>query len=197
MIGQNVGSYRIVRELGAGAMGAVYEGVDLMLERPVAIKMLRAEIARQPELIERFRVEATAAASLRHPHIVAIHEIGEHEGQHYFSMDLVTGRNLDELTRSGPLAARQAAELVATVARAVDYAHRHGVLHRDIKPSNVIVDAEGQPHVTDFGLARRIADSGGLIGQDCPTHVRTNICACANTAAITPGSGSRNAPPAG
>jgi tetratricopeptide (TPR) repeat protein len=143
-------------------MGVVYRARQVNLDREVAVKlMLQGALASEAD-VERFRVEATAAASLRHPHIVAIHEIGEHEGQHYFSMDLVTGRNLDELTRSGPLAARQAAELVAAVARAVDYAHRHGVLHRDIKPSNVIVDAEGQPHVTDFGLARRMVDPGGL-----------------------------------
>src|SRR5664279_5022859 len=116
-------------------MGVVYRARQVNLDREVAVKlMLQGALASEAD-VERFRVEATAAASLRHPHIVAIHEIGEHEGQHYFSMDLVTGRNLDELTRSGPLAARQAAELVAAVARAVDYAHRHGVLHRDIKPS--------------------------------------------------------------
>ena len=156
------GNYELLEEIARGGMGVVYRARQVNLDREVAVKlMLHGALASAAD-VERFRAEAAAAASLRHPHIVAIHEIGEHEGQHYFSMDLVTGRNLDELTRSGPLPARRAAELVAAVARAVDHAHRHGVLHRDIKPSNVIVDAEGQPHVTDFGLARRMVDPGGM-----------------------------------
>lgn len=156
------GNYELFEEIARGGMGVVYRARQVNLDREVAVKlMLHGTLASAAD-IERFHAEAAAAASLRHPHIVAIHEIGEYEGQHYFSMDLVNGRNLDDLTRSGPLAARQAADLVAAVARAVDHAHRHGVLHRDIKPSNVIIDAEGHPHVTDFGLARRMFEPGGL-----------------------------------
>jgi tetratricopeptide (TPR) repeat protein len=156
------GNYELLEEIARGGMGVVYRARQVNLNREVAVKvMLHGALAAAAD-VERFRAEASAAAALRHPGIVAIHEIGEHEGQHYFSMDLVTGRNLDDFTRSGPLAARPAAQLVAAIARAVAHAHAHGVLHRDIKPSNVIVDAEGLPHVTDFGLARRMVDPSGL-----------------------------------
>ena len=109
---------------------------------------------------QRFRAEAQTAARLTHPHIVAIHDVGTLEGQPYFTMDLVNGSNLAEVVQLGALPPRRAAELIRTVAEAVAYAHREGVLHRDLKPSNILLDGEGQPHLTDFGLARLIeADS--------------------------------------
>ena len=156
------GNYELIEEIARGGMGVVYRARQVNLDREVAVKLLLHGALASPADIERFRTEAAAAASLQHPGIVAIHEIGEFEGQQYFSMDLIAGRDLAALTRDGPLAARRAAELVAQAAAAVEHAHRHGVLHRDLKPSNVIVDAEGRPHLTDFGLARIGAADTGL-----------------------------------
>src|SRR5262249_24774577 len=112
-----------------------------------------------PDDVQRFRREAEAAANLKHPNIVAIHEVGERNGQHFFSMDYVEGRTLRQLTRDNPLPALRAAALLKTIAEAVHYAHEQGVIHRDLKPSNVLIDDAGQPHVTDFGLAKRLHDS--------------------------------------
>jgi serine/threonine-protein kinase len=112
--------------------------------------------------VRRFRAEAAAAARLKHPHIISIHEVSDVDGQHFFAMDLVEGLNLAERTREGPLPSRQAADLVAQIAEAVQHAHEQGVLHRDLKPSNVLVDATGKPFVTDFGLARPL-DAGSSL----------------------------------
>lgn len=164
------GNYELLEEIARGGMGVVYRARQVNLDREVAVKLMLHGALASPGDIERFRTEATAAASLQHPGIVAIHEIGEFEGQHYFSMDLVAGRDLAAQTREGPLPARRAAELVAAAAAAVEHAHQHGVLHRDLKPSNVIVDADGHPHLTDFGLARigtddtRLTRTGDLLG---------------------------------
>ncbi|HEV8544246.1 MAG TPA: serine/threonine-protein kinase, partial [Verrucomicrobiae bacterium] len=120
--------------------------------------------------VKRFRLEAEAAANLQHPNIVAIHEIGEHEGQHFFSMDFINGPSLAGPLPAGPLAVGEAARLVKIIAEAVQFAHEHGVLHRDLKPGNVLLDAAGQPHVTDFGLAKRkdredhLTCSGAILG---------------------------------
>lgn len=150
------GDYELAEEIARGGMGVVYRARQRSLDREVAVKLLRDGVLAGPEEAERLRAEAGAAAALHHPGIVAIHEIGEHEGQPFFSMEFIAGQNLAELTRTGPLPARRAAELVAAVADAVQHAHDRGVLHRDLKPSNVIVDLAGRPHVADFGLARRV-----------------------------------------
>ena len=148
--------YELIEEIARGGMGVVYRARQHGLGREVAVKLLRDGFLAGADDVGRFRVEALAAASLQHPHIVGIHEIGEHAGQPFFSMELIAGQNLAQLTREGPMPARRAAEVVAKIARAVAHAHGRGVLHRDLKPSNVIVDPGGDPHVTDFGLARRV-----------------------------------------
>jgi serine/threonine protein kinase len=155
------GDYELLEEIARGGMGVVYKARQLSLNRPVALKMILAGELATPEARQRFRLEAEAAANLQHPNIVAIHEVGEHEGQQYYSMDFVAGKNLAELVREHPLPAARAAAYVKTIAEAVHFAHQRGTLHRDLKPQNVLIDADDRPRITDFGLAKRIeADSG-------------------------------------
>jgi tRNA A-37 threonylcarbamoyl transferase component Bud32 len=167
------GDYELLEEIARGGMGVVYKARQSSLKRIVAIKMIRSgELASDAE-VQRFRTEAQAAAQLQHPNIVAIHEIGAHEGRHYFSMDFVEGRNLAQIARGRPVAARSAAEWLKAIAEAVQFAHQHGVLHRDLKPQNIMLDANGRPRVTDFGLAKVLAgdstltNTGAVMGSPC------------------------------
>jgi len=165
--GRRVGDYELLEEIARGGMGVVYRARQISLNREVAVKMLLHGVLAGDPAIARFKAEAAIVAHLRHPNIVAIHEIGEHQGQHYFSMDFVVGSTLAAKVRDGPLPARQAAAYLQRVAEAVQYAHEHGVLHRDLKPSNILVDEHDQPRVTDFGVAKR-ADAAAeltLTGQ--------------------------------
>ncbi len=154
-------------------MGVVYKARQLSLGRTVALKMiLRGELASPAELA-RFQAEAQAVARLDHPHIVPVYEVGEHEGQAYFTMKYVSGTTLARRLAEGPTSAAEAATLLKPVCEAIHYAHQRGVLHRDLKPSNILIDRDGRSLVTDFGLAKRIegdsrlTSTGAIIGTPC------------------------------
>ncbi len=139
------GDYELIKELGRGGMGIVYKARQVSLNRPVALKMLKSDILASDDELRRFQNEAEAVALLDHPHIVPIFEVGEHEGQHYFSMKLIDGQSLDRTAGRLRRRPEAAARLVATAAEAVHHAHQRGILHRDLKPANILVDAEASP----------------------------------------------------
>jgi tetratricopeptide (TPR) repeat protein len=157
---RDFGDYELLEEIGHGGMGVVYKARHIPLDRILALKMIRAAEFASSSDVQRFHVEAAAAARLDHPNIVAVHEFGEIAGQHFFTMGFVEGGSLQQKLQDGPLSSRDSARLLKTIAEAVQYAHQRGIVHRDLKPSNVVLDRDGKPRVTDFGLAKRIeADS--------------------------------------
>ena len=159
-IGTRLGHYRILALLDRGGMADVYRAEDERLGREVALKAVPPEFARDPERIERFEREVRAAAGLDHPGIVTVYEFGQGEGQHFYTMALMRGGDLKGRIRAHPegLAPDEARRVASAVAQALNYAHRRGFVHRDVKPENILFDEEGRPKLTDFGIARAMAE---------------------------------------
>jgi len=161
-LARSFGDYELLEEIARGGMGVVYRARQKSLKRLVAVKMILGGGHAGPKFVQRFRTEAEAAASLHHPNIVAIHEVGEQDGQHFFSMDYVDGPDLERMTGRRPIPAEKAARYVKAIAEAIHYAHQRGILHRDLKPSNVLVDSDDQVRITDFGLAKVLTSDTSL-----------------------------------
>ena len=153
---RSIAHFQLVEHLGTGGFGSVWKARDTKLDRPVAIKIPRFDHT-DSEHTELFLREARATAQLRHPHIVAVHEVGRDDGTLYIVSDFVQGITLADRLTAGPLPIREAAELLAVAADALHHAHEAGVIHRDLKPQNIMLDAAGHPHLMDFGLAKREA----------------------------------------
>ncbi len=156
------GEYELLEEIARGGMGVVYKARQRRLNRTVALKMILSGQLADTAAVQRFYVEAEAAARLEHPGIVPIYEIGQLEGLHYYTMSYIEGRSLADILRDGPLETLEAVKLVRKVAQAIAYAHAHKVVHRDLKPANILIDHSGEPKVTDFGLAKRLDSNDGL-----------------------------------
>jgi len=164
--GTTVGHYRIIDQLGQGGMATVYRAYDANLDRYVAIKVLHQAFKEDPNFLARFKREAQIVARLRHPHIVAVHGFDEHDGQPYLVMEFIAGETLKGRLNRQRLTLQETARLMLDIGDALTYAHEQGVLHRDIKPSNILVDAQGIPYLTDFGLARMVEAGESTLSQD-------------------------------
>ena len=162
--GRYFGEYELLQEIARGGMGVVYKARQSRLNRTVALKMILSGQLASRDDVQRFYIEAEAAASLEHPGIVPIYEIGEHEGQHFFSMGFIDGAGLDVQVREGLMHPRKAAAVTQQVCEAIAYAHSQNVIHRDLKPANVLIDGKGRAKVTDFGLAKKTDADSGLTG---------------------------------
>lgn len=174
-LSSDFGNYELLEEIARGGMGVVYKARQKSLNRIVALKMILAGNLASEKDIQRFYQEAEAVAQLKHPHIIDIYEIGQVGDQHFFSMEFIEGADLANLLKQGPISPEQIAEWICKAADAVGYAHEQGILHRDLKPQNIMIDAQNQPRVMDFGLAKRIDDqseltaTGAILGT--PTYM--------------------------
>ena len=158
--------YHLLGELGRGGMGVVYQAEQLALGRIVALKVLTAGAHASPGELARFRSEAESAARLSHPGIVQVHEVGVADGYPFFSQEFVAGGTLGESLRAHPLSPRESAQLLITIARAVQFAHEQEIIHRDLKPANILLTPKGEPKIADFGLAKRLSgDSQTKTGE--------------------------------
>ena len=168
------GDYELLEEIARGGMGVVYKARQVSLDRVVALKMILSGRFASGAEIDRFLMEARSEARLEHPNIVPLYEVGEFERHHYFSMKLIEGGDLAQWLPRLRQDLRQGVRIMATVARAVHFAHQHGILHRDLKPANILMDLEGQPHITDFGLAKFLGEEsamtqlGAVLGTPSP-----------------------------
>src|SRR5438094_2113887 len=156
------GDYELLEQIGRGGQGVVFRARQKSLNRTVALKVISLGQWASKTHLKRFRLEAEAAARLEHPGIVPIHGVGERDGQCYFSMKFIEGGQLDEVVKQTPMSIRHAVELITKVARTVHYAHQHGILHRTLKPGNILLDQKGEPHLTDFGLARLVESESSV-----------------------------------
>src|SRR5262249_2393251 len=181
VIGSVVGHYRILDRLGAGGMGVVYRAEDIRLGRQVALKFLPQELADNPEALERFQREARVASSLNHPYICTIHDVGEHDGQHFIVMELLDGHTLKEEIARGPLAFERVLELGLEIADALDAAHASGIVHRDIKPANIFINRRGQAKVLDFGLAKLASKAASQAAEADATRATEGVTTLGTT----------------
>ncbi|WP_128102707.1 Stk1 family PASTA domain-containing Ser/Thr kinase [Paenibacillus sp. DCT19] len=172
MIGHQLGGrYEVIERVGGGGMALVYKAQDLLLNRNVAIKVLRQQFVHDEEFIRRFRREAQSAASLSHPNVVSIYDVGQEDDVHYIVMEYVEGKNLNEIIKErAPLQVDEAVRIASQIADALDHAHHNQIIHRDIKPHNILIGRNGRVKVTDFGIARAvtsttITQTGSVIGS--------------------------------
>ena len=182
-VGSRVGEYEIQGEIGRGGMGVVYRAWQQSLQRTVALKMIPNAAFASSQDVARLRIEALAAARLQHPNIVPVYDVGEQDGQPWFSMQFVDGVTLSQRLSTGPLPPRDAVALLIPVVEAIGAAHRAGVLHRDVKPANILIARDGTPFVTDFGLAKRVSHAGNAASVSGDLHSLTQSGAILGTPA--------------